>query len=720
MPVYDKILNLVGSFFDDTQERKLVTIPKKLFYEPGGMIQGMYLTMPSPSLSYDEIGMHYTGICTNTRARSVAQRDIAAQTVTIDGKVEDLPTDHYISILFKQPQPGQTITAFMQLVSKWLDYTGNCFIYLNRAGGDVPVQMWILPTNLITIKGGATIDETKYIYTGQKTQEFEYKDIVHIKRSNPSTDENENFHYGTSPELTAALTAIGIQRYYAQYLTDLFKRGGSNPVIFELLEDNSMSTGNDSGQSRIESIREGAKGLLPEGANYGIFEGVKIVPLQSSSTRVSTSESESQTIKTVCAAFGLGKDYLEKNKSSENGTIVTQSDILENTIFPIIKEILQAIQYKLQQYEPNLKLSYDDKIDVSPDAQLARDEMEIVNGVITVNEYRLRRGLPAMESANGDLTTVEITAQNTQTDNIPTEPATQNSIEPNAQVGKSLSMAEYYKTYIWKKVDTFNQKETVKLTKTLKTYMTGLQARTKANVNAQVDSQAKSEVVFDIEINPFPLDPEKKQASDDTEDDRDRTAIGAGVLATDSVNHKPSDVPMTSIRGKQQKKSSGKITQGVTTIHKELQKNLQGIVNDYKGVSAKELKNKLNAETDRKFDGQYKQSRINNIAQTTTTTTVSGMQRDIFKDLGFGIKWLSMRDAKVRDSHRDLDGTSPDKEGLFNSPVSSGYGPGEMFLAKDSCNCRCQIVAVTLEGKIIIGFSSEGKNIIKNYKPMNI
>ncbi len=108
-------------------------------------------------------------------------------------------------------------------------------------------------------------------------------------------------------------------------------------------------------------------------------------------------------------------------------------------------------------------------------------------------------------------------------------------------------------------------------------------------------------------------------------------------------------------------------------------------------------KEELKALISQKFSeyasaGAWRAERI----ATTTATFINGKaQETVFSQLGFKTQWLTERDAKVRLSHRALDGEFADKDGFFTTPSGDkAQHPGGFGVASEDCNCRCVLFPV--------------------------
>ena len=122
----------------------------------------------------------------------------------------------------EQPNPNQTWADIFGLYKTYMKITGDCYIYLmspeDGMNAGIPIQVYVLPAHLIEIvlKKDAsmlTVESPVDHYVlieGNKYVDFDEKDVIHIKYSNPNFDMQGSHLYGMSP-LRSALRNINSQ-----------------------------------------------------------------------------------------------------------------------------------------------------------------------------------------------------------------------------------------------------------------------------------------------------------------------------------------------------------------------------------------------------------------------------------------------------------------------------------------------------------------------------
>ena len=121
-----------------------------------------------------------------------------------------------------KPNPTQTWADIFGLYKTYMKITGNCYIYLmspeDGMNAGIPIQVYILPAHLIEIvlKKDASMLTVEspidhyVLIEGNKYVDFDEKDVIHIKYSNPNFDMQGSHLYGMSP-LRSALRNINSQ-----------------------------------------------------------------------------------------------------------------------------------------------------------------------------------------------------------------------------------------------------------------------------------------------------------------------------------------------------------------------------------------------------------------------------------------------------------------------------------------------------------------------------
>ena len=131
-------------------------------------------------------------------------------------------SEEEMSFPLERPNPNQTWADIFGLYKTYMKITGNCYIYLmspeDGINAGIPIQVYVLPAHMIEIvlKKDASMLTVEspidhyILIEGNKYVDFDEKDVIHIKYSNPNFDMQGSHLYGMSP-LRAALRNINSQ-----------------------------------------------------------------------------------------------------------------------------------------------------------------------------------------------------------------------------------------------------------------------------------------------------------------------------------------------------------------------------------------------------------------------------------------------------------------------------------------------------------------------------
>lgn len=142
----------------------------------------------------------------------------------------------------------------------------------------------------------------------------------------------------------------------------------------------------------------------------------------------------------------------------------------------------------------------------------------------------------------------------------------------------------------------------------------------------------------------------------------------------------------------------------VETIDKEIDRLIKETILE----SPDDLKARIKEKIKGKFSDVYTESRIDLIATQSATVAKNSATRKVYQKRGWKMQWVSQRDKRVRPSHKKLDGTIIEPDGVFqiegvtvnddgteDTVTHNGLYPGDPDLPpEESMRCRCDIKAV--------------------------
>ena len=103
----------------------------------------------------------------------------------------------------------------------------------------------------------------------------------------------------------------------------------------------------------------------------------------------------------IANAFGVPEDLLTTNNSNKGSSTVAIDNYYRFTIAPKLKRIEDRLNSHLMPlYDDDFFLQFDNPIPDDKALLVKQEEQDLIQGVLTVNEVRAKRGLVAVEWGN--------------------------------------------------------------------------------------------------------------------------------------------------------------------------------------------------------------------------------------------------------------------------------------------------------------------------------
>jgi len=319
--------------------------------------------------------------------------------IKTDANDEDVEKTHPAVTLFKNPNPLQTWTNFIEeLLGHWL-LTGNAFIWKRPsvAGGKIPAQLWLLrPDRIKIVPDPVTfIKHYEYAVGSGKPQIFQVSEIVHIRFGNPMDP-----YFG--------LGRIGVaERLYdsdiaaADYMARFWENDASPGSVLEVegrLHDDTLRHLKESWQEEHRGFRKAHRVAILE-------EGLKWKPGGTTPKEASFIETRKANREGILGIWGLQPLQAGITEGSNRATAFVQKWLFERgAIQPLLKRLNDSFTLITVFFGP-LKFEFEELVqeDSVEDSQIAQQYFQI--GAITPNEIRtIYAGLPKIENPAMDLT----------------------------------------------------------------------------------------------------------------------------------------------------------------------------------------------------------------------------------------------------------------------------------------------------------------------------
>lgn len=345
--------------------------------------------------------------CIGVKARALAQLPIKVMYKAEDGSFKDAVEAEGVSNrdkakakqiknLLSNPNNFQSQYEFWYQWCMWQDLAGETFtLWWRKDQADsmaTPLEMYILDSTLITTQ----LTPTRYpsyrlstpSYGFNKDELLASHQVMHIKEA--AWQGAAGFNKGIlATELVALDQDIDL---YANFVMQNGAKPSGMFVTDQVIPNNKYEEiaarikeawSNMTGSKTTDLSKAGQGMLLDQGMRY---QPLQMLTLQDADCAAL----KEQTIKRICALFGVPPQMLGLEAGKFNNTQTLLDEFCKTTMYPMVINIEQKLNQHLLKGFPNLCIRFDTK-DFLKGAAL--DQMNFVtsavtNGIMTPNEAR--------------------------------------------------------------------------------------------------------------------------------------------------------------------------------------------------------------------------------------------------------------------------------------------------------------------------------------------
>jgi HK97 family phage portal protein len=288
--------------------------------------------------------------------------------------------DHPFLDLMKNVNQFNNQFDLKEQTELFLELTGNAYWYPVRNGLGVPVELWMIPSQYMTI----IPDKEKYIKgylyrRGADRIPYDEEEIIHFKFANP-----QNQFYGKSP-------ASAIWGAY-KFLGDI--RDFENA----LLENRGMPEGGLETDQRVSDAefervktdwKETHQGKLKVGKTAFLDKGIKYVKYGISPKDVTYPVGQKRAIEEIAAAFEIPMSKLTTEAVNLANATAGEIQYQRDTVVPRLRRMEEKLNEKLvPMFDDRLFVAFDDPVPTNRELELKESEGRLRNYVSTINEER--------------------------------------------------------------------------------------------------------------------------------------------------------------------------------------------------------------------------------------------------------------------------------------------------------------------------------------------
>jgi len=330
----------------------------------------------------------YVYACVKKIAQKVSAVDYTLlKVVNSNGDTKEVKSHPILDLLYS-PNPNQTKKEF---VDQWIhnkELTGENFIWKVRNGSNIPVEMYNLRPDKMTIVYDKENNIVGYEFKVSNTSvtTFVPEDIIHDKNTNPS-----NPARGYSP-IKSASARVQTEEYATAFQRDFFKRNARPDAILKVKD----YVREDTKEDIIDKWENKYMGT-GKGSKLAILEaGLEYQQVAVSQREMDYIESLKATRDDILVAFQVPKPIVAITDQVNYANAKTATEIfLRDTILPEVLNIIEVLNERMvyTDFDVRLQLDYVDFIAEDRELVLKEYEKGLTLNYLTINEVRMKEGL---------------------------------------------------------------------------------------------------------------------------------------------------------------------------------------------------------------------------------------------------------------------------------------------------------------------------------------
>jgi len=380
MGIFDRISSI---FSPKTEERS------NAYVNP----QWYYANTSSGAIVNKTTAMGFTPVYNAVKllSESVSQIPLEVCETLSDGDVIKRKDHPLTRILTQNPNPDQTKVSFFSKIMVDLCLDGNSYVYIERNGSGVPMNLYCLNSDDVTMtKNGVDV----FYNTGDEGQIYSSKEIMHFRSL--STDG----YLGISP-IQQCSNAIGWGLAVETYGNTFFKNGAKLSGVLSTdrqMSELSIERLKTSFQEQYSALNDANKTLILE-------EGLKFQQVSISNEQAQFLASRDMAIQEIARVYNIPPHMLKDlSKSSFNNIEQQSTEFVRYSVQPYLANIESEMNLKLfkESEQGRLFTNFDANglLRGSPNDRANFYEKMVQIGAMTINEVREKENMNAVESGD--------------------------------------------------------------------------------------------------------------------------------------------------------------------------------------------------------------------------------------------------------------------------------------------------------------------------------
>jgi len=632
-----------------------------------------------------------------------------------ESKSEDMK-NHPAYTLFKKPNFKDSMYDIKESISANLELDGNGYLLVNEGK---PQQIFSLAAPMITIEPNKTAgitsmsDMIQHYKYGQK--EYSVDEIIHERKFNINTSLK-----GLSPIRAAAMNIDTLAEARRQNY-NMFVNGMNTNVVFESDADFDGDAYKRLKDDHMKKASSAENAHLP----YILFSGLKYKAAGLAPKDIEYVKALQLTREDICGFIYQVPMILlgVLENSSYNNIKEAQKIFYEFCIIPRLVKNRELYQKLVDKYSMGGYVDFD----LSGIAVLQEDELERIKKAkemwgmgVSVKQLNDMYHLGIKPYPGWDIGYLPFSVMPAGTSREP-EPSDNGDDngggEPAKTVRKEARSKEFWteerKVAKWQQFDKISTKHENEYKRDLNAYFKQQQKEVIKNLNKykSIGAAKVHDDTFIIYGEPHGIDQKKEAIRVDSvlfdKDDEVKrlTKVSAPIYKRAIIESATAELELLGIDIAFDI-NNPRIARWIEQVGLNKAKEVNATIIDklrttiIDGINEGESIVNLTDRIEQVYEGYTKYSGFDaeRIARTETIGAANQGALESYKQADVEKKgWLSTRDGRVRDTHREAedryaDGIPVDKN--FNVGAGSGPAPGQMGVAEEDINCRCSLIGI--------------------------
>lgn len=304
-----------------------------------------------------------------------------------------LAPEHPLEQMLQAPNPLLGGFDLLELISQWLDATGNALLLKVRNALGVPTELWLLPATSFVIERGANELPEFYRFQPANTR-IAASDIIHIKR--PDIRTSPFYGHALISDMIETAKTDSALRFYQQRF---FDNDAMPRAVLRFPEGASLT------QLQIDEIRTAWEAKYQSPANAGklaiLPDGGVLEAIGGGAKELDFAKSRSELRDTIREAFKVPKIVLGDTDAvnlanAETSYRVFMRDVVDYALGKITAALTRELA---TEFSANIVIEHEPVVPESEEQLLGR--LRELRSALTIDEQRALLKLPPLPHGNG-------------------------------------------------------------------------------------------------------------------------------------------------------------------------------------------------------------------------------------------------------------------------------------------------------------------------------